>query len=134
MTTPRRAHQRYTVPYAETDQMGVVYYAHYLVYFERARTQLLHDLGMPYKELEQRGIALPVVEAHVEYKKPAGYDDAIDIYGQLGWCKGVRVQVLCEVRRGDVLLAQGFTVHACVNMTTGRLMRLPAELADHCTP
>ena len=132
MATHYKAHQRYTIPYAETDQMGVVYYAHYLVYFERARTQLLKDLGMPYKELEKRGLALPVIEAHVEYKRPAHYDDAIDIYGWLSHADRVRLRVTCEVYRGDVLLARGYTVHACLDMGTGRPRRVPPELADHC--
>ena len=134
MAEVSKSHQQYRIPYAETDQMGVVYYAHYLVYFERARTQLLNDLGMPYKQLEQSGIALPVVEAHVEYKKPAGYDDTIDIYGWLGWAKGVRVQVNCEVWKDGVLLAKGHTVHACIDRKTGRLMRVPADIAACCPP
>jgi acyl-CoA thioester hydrolase len=129
VTEVHKAHQSYQVPYAETDQMGVVYYANYLVYFERARTQLLNDLGLPYKELERRGLALPVVEAHVEYKKPAEYDDTIDIYGWLAWTKGPRVRVNCEVCRKEALLARGFTVHACLDRHSGRIIRIPPEIA-----
>ena len=133
MTDVRKAHVCYRVPYAETDQMGVVYYAHYLVYFERARTQLLADLGFPYKQLEESGIALPVIEAHVEYKKPAAYDDSLDIYGWLRRAEGVRIEVRCEVRRDGVMLAEGYTVHACVDRTSGRLVRLPPEIAALCS-
>ena len=132
MTETHKAHESYQVPYAETDQMGVVYYANYLVYFERARTRLLNDLGLPYKELERRGLALPVIEAHVEYKKPAEYDDTRDIYGWLAWATGVRVRVDCEVCRNGVLLARGHTVHACLDRQTGRVIRIPAEIAACC--
>ncbi len=129
MAEAHKAHVRYTIPYAETDKLGVVYYAHYLVHFERARTQLLNDLGMPYKELEQRGVALPVIEAHIEYKRSAGYDDTIDIYGWLDSTQRMRVRVNCEIYRGELLLARGYTVHACINIQTGRPLRIPPELA-----
>ena len=135
MTMPpgnHRAHQPYRVPYAETDQMGVVYYANYLVYFERARTQLLNDLGLPYKELEKRGLALPVVEAHVEYKKPAEYDDLLDIYGWLAGAEGVRLRVECEVSRDGAVLARGHTIHACLDRHSRRIVRIPPEIAALC--
>lgn len=127
-----RAHQSYRVPYAETDQMGVVYYANYLIYFERARTQLLSDLGLPYRDLEKRGLALPVVEAHVEYKKPAEYDDVLDLYGRLAWAEGVRLRVECEVFCEDVLLARGHTIHACLDRHSRRIIRVPPEIAAFC--
>lgn len=123
---------QYRVPYSETDQMGVVYYAHYLVYFERIRSVLLRDIGLPYNELERKGFALPVIEAHVEYKKPAKYEDDLTISGHLTWAQGVRCRVDCEVRRGDTLLTQGHTVHACIDRTTGRPTRVPAELLAFC--
>ena len=130
MTEPRKTNLRYTIPYAETDQMGVVYYAHYLVYFERARTALLNDLGLPYRELEKQGIALPVVEAHVEYRSPVTYDDTIDIYGWLAGRTAVRLKVGCEVRKDGVLVAEGYTVHACIDIRTRKIIRLPKALSD----
>ena len=132
MAELHKAHQSYSVPYAETDQMGVVYYANYLIYFERARTQLLNDLGLPYKELEKRGVALPVIEAHVDYKKPAEYDDTIDIYGWLAWARGPRVRVNCEVKRDGEVLARGYTVHACLDRPSRRIIRIPPEISA-CT-
>ena len=125
---------RYRVPYADTDKMGVVYYANYLVYFERLRTRLMEDLGLPYPELEQRGFAMPVVEAHVSYRAGAGYDDELEIRGRLAWVKGARLRVDCEVWRGEQLLAEGYTVHACVAMATGRPVRIPRELARKVQP
>ena len=70
---------RVRVRYADTDQMGVVYYANYLVWFEVARTEWLRDGGWSYREMEADGIALPVIEAHCEYRQPARYDDEIEI-------------------------------------------------------
>jgi len=109
--------------------MGVVYYSNYLVYFERLRGQLLRDLGLPYAELERRGHALPVVEAHVEYKAAARYEEELDIYGWLGWVRRVRLRVDCEVYCRDVLLAQGYTVHASVERASLRPVRVAPELA-----
>ena len=124
-----QAHVVYRVPYADTDQMGVVYYANYLIYFEMLRNQLLRDLALPYSELERRGYALPVIEANVQYKAAARYDDEIDVYGWLAWVRGVRLRVDCEVRCREALLARGYTVHACVDRQTLRPVRVLPELA-----
>ncbi len=67
------------VRYAETDRMGVVYYANYLVWFEVARADLLRTLGWTYREMEESGVYLPVIEAHCEYRRPARYDDDVEI-------------------------------------------------------
>ncbi len=77
-STPTRT-SRVRVRYAETDRMGVVYYANYLVWFEVGRTEWLRETGWTYREMEQEGIALPVIEAHCEYRQPARYDDDIEI-------------------------------------------------------
>ena len=66
------------VRYAETDQMGVVYYANYFVWFEVARADLLRSLGWTYREMEDAGVLLPVIEAHCEYRRPARYDDEVE--------------------------------------------------------
>jgi len=128
MTVQRKSAVSYSVPYADTDQMDVIYYANYLIYFERGRTQLLHDLGLPYKKLEQLGFALPVVEAHVDYKAPGGYDDTLTIKAWVAWVKGVRLQVNCEVWCGEQLLATGHTVHACIDIKTRKPIRVPPDL------
>ncbi|MEI7900086.1 MAG: thioesterase family protein [bacterium] len=126
MTTPKRITISYRVPYADTDQMHVVYYAHYLTLFERARNELMRACGYTYRELEAGGFALPVLEAHVNYHVSATYDDLLDI---TAWCsdfKGVRLTICCEVRRDGTLLAEGYTVHAHVNIQTLRPAR-PAQ-------
>jgi acyl-CoA thioester hydrolase len=116
---------QYEVPYADTDRMGVVYYGNYLVYFERARTRLLGAAGCPYLQLEREGFALPVVEAHVQYKRPAGYGDILDISGWSDWMKGTRLRVRCEVHRQGELLASGYTIHACIDLASRRPVPLP---------
>ena len=97
----------YRVPYADTDQMGVVYYANYLEYFERSRTEMLRSVGLPYSELEKQGIFLPVSEAYCRYLAPARYDDLLTFRSRVSEIKGVRMRVESEVRRGDELLVSG---------------------------
>lgn len=114
---------QYRVPYADTDQMHVVYYANYLAYFERARNELLRQRGTTYRELEAMGYALPVSEAHVDYHAPATYDDLLGLSAWVGGLKGVRLTICCEVRRDGLLLASGHTVHALVDLKTLRPAR-----------
>lgn len=125
--TQQKSQVVYKVPYADTDQMGVVYYANYLVYFERSRNQLLDDIELPYVKLEAEGLALPVVTAHVDYKKPAHFADTLVIHAWLAWAKGVRVQVNCEIYRGEELLTTGHTIHACLDIEKRRPTRVPAR-------
>jgi len=65
--------------YSETDQMGYVYYGRYLEYFEAARTEMIRNLGLPYKKMEEEGVMLPVVHAEIDYKLPLYYDEEINI-------------------------------------------------------
>ena len=125
-----RAEIEYRVPYADTDKMGVVYYANYLVYFERLRTELLRDAGLSYYKMEEDGIMLPVIEAVCRYKKSAEYDDLLIIAGQVEEIKGPKVKISCEVRRDSDLLVFGHTVHACIDTETRRPVRPPAILTD----
>ena len=105
----------YRVPYADTDQMGVVYYGNYFVYFERLRTEILREMGLPYTMFEEKGILLPVIESHCEYKHSCTYDDLIRIEGEIDYIKGVKVKINCRVYKKDQLLVSGYTVHACIN-------------------
>ena len=118
------------VPYADTDQMGVVYYANYLKYFEMCRSVLMRDLGYPYGVMEQDGYGLPVVEAVCRYKKSAKFDDDLLITAFIMEAKGIRIQIGCTVKRGDELLAEGHTVHACLDLKTGKPCRLPPKLVE----
>ncbi len=117
----------YRVPYADTDRMGVVYYANYLVYFERLRNELLRQTGTPYREWEERGIILPVVEACCRYRVPAGYDDILSISGTASLASATRIRIDYRICREGELLAEGHTVHACLNKS-GRPTRVPKGL------
>ena len=120
----------YRVPYADTDKMGVVYYANYLIYFERLRTELLREAGLSYFQMEEEGVMLPVIEAVCKYRKPAEYDDLLTITGKVDAVKGAKVTISCEVRRDGELLVSGYTVHACIDRETRRPVRPPSVLID----
>ena len=120
---------RFRVRYAETDKMGVVYYANYLVWFEVARTTWLRDTGWSYREMEADGYMLPVVEAHCEYRQSARYDDELDIRATGVKLSPVRVRFNYDVVRVEdrAVLASGYTVHASLD-PTGRPRRLPERV------
>ncbi len=121
----------YRVPYADTDMMGVVYYANYLALFERARNELMRECGYTYKECEAEGIGLPVIHAECDYRDSARYDDLLEITAWVRSLKGVRAEIACEVRRKgeDRVLASGFTRHAFVDLKTFRPCPPPPRLA-----
>jgi acyl-CoA thioester hydrolase len=122
------------VRYAETDQMGAVYNAHFLTYFEVARTEFLRSLGAVYRELEERGVYLVVVEAHCRYLAPARYDDVLQITTRVARLRPTRIDFAHVVRRkgegGEAVdVAEGRVVLACLD-AEGRPRRLPPEIAD----
>jgi acyl-CoA thioester hydrolase len=119
------------VRYAETDRMGVVYYANYFVWFEVGRTEWLRETGWTYREMESDGVALPVIEAHCEYRQPARYDDEVEIHTRATLLTPVRIRFDYELRRGheDQAAAVGHTIHAAVD-GTGRPCRLPARVRE----
>ena len=95
----KRVTIEYRVPYADTDQMGVVYYGNYLTLFERARNELMRDAGYTYRRCEEEGWMLPVVHAEVDYRSSAKYDDLLEVSAWVQLLRGVRVEIACEVRR-----------------------------------
>ena len=119
------------VRYAETDKMGVVYYANYFVWFEVGRADLLRSLGWTYREMEHAGISLPVIEAQCTYQRPARYDDELEIRTTGRMLSPVRMEFSYEVRRIDdgVVAASGRTVHAALD-TGGKPCRLPARIRE----
>ncbi len=119
---------RLRVIYGDTDQMGVVYYANYFRFMEAARGAFLRDRGMSYRQIEAAGVALPVVEAHCDYKLPARYDDEIVVEATLSEVRAASIRFTYRILRGDDLLASGHTRHACLG-ANGRPTRLPPELA-----
>lgn len=120
---------RIRVIYGDTDQMGVVYYANYLRYFEAGRNELCRATEIPYRELEARGLTLPVIEAAVRYRRPARYDDVVCVETRIGSIRRAQLRFEYEIRREDdgSVLCTGHTVHACLG-ETGRPTRLPGDL------
>ncbi|MCH7760272.1 acyl-CoA thioesterase [candidate division TA06 bacterium] len=116
------------VSYADTDKMGVTYHSRYLEYFERGRTELLRELGLPYAEMERDGISLPVIEAHCNYLKGAQYDELITVKSLLKEKPTVRIKIEYEVLDDSKkeLIATGYTIHSFVN-SNGKPTRPPKE-------
>jgi acyl-CoA thioester hydrolase len=117
------------VRYAETDRMGVVYHANYLIWFEVGRTDLLRVSGWSYRAMEADGFSLPVVEAYCTYRQPARYDDDLDIVTHGALLSPVRVRFDYQVVRASdsALLAEGHTVHASLD-PRGKPRRLPERV------
>ena len=117
------------VRYAETDQMGVVYYSNYFVWFEVGRTDWLRAAGSNYRAMEAEGYSLPVIEAQCSYRESAKYDDDLEVTTVAAMMSPVRVQFTYKlVRVGDgATLATGTTVHAALDRS-GRPCRLPEPL------
>ncbi|MBL00480.1 MAG: acyl-CoA thioester hydrolase [Opitutales bacterium] len=115
------------VRYAETDRMDVVYHSNYLVWFETARIQMLDQIGMPYSEIEARGLFLPVLTVSAEYKSPARFDDHLEIHLFLKKKPRARMHFDYEVRRGNELLAIGHSSHGFIDCS-GKGRRPPDDL------
>jgi acyl-CoA thioester hydrolase len=119
------------VRYSETDQMGLVYNSHLLVYFEIGRVEYMRRLGAPYAELEERGYRLPVVEAHCIYAGQAGYDDLLEVVTWVDRLRPTRIDFRHLVRRKSDgrSIAEGHVVLACLGSDM-RPRKLPAEITD----
>lgn len=122
---------QYRVPYADTDQMKVVYYANYLEYFERSRTEMFRYTGASYAKMEEKGFFLPVAEAYCKYFGSARYDDLLTFRSYVAEYSRVRIKVASEVRRDGELLVSGHVVLGCVNADF-RITRLPQFLIECC--
>jgi acyl-CoA thioester hydrolase len=117
------------VLYADTDRMGVVYYANYLRWFEAGRNEFLRAKGLRYRDFEARfQLLLPVAEAGVKYLDPARYDDLLAVETSLAELGRASARFTYRVLRDGAPLATGFTVHACVD-GEGRVRRMPEELS-----
>jgi acyl-CoA thioester hydrolase len=117
------------VRYAETDAMGVAYYANYFVWMEVARTDLLRSLGWTYREMEESGVVLPVIEATCTYRSPARYDDLLEIRTEGRVMSPVRMEFTYDIAEPNQnrVLASGRTAHAAVTKA-GKPCRLPSRI------
>jgi acyl-CoA thioester hydrolase len=130
--TPVSGETRVRVRYAETDQMGVVYHANYLIWFEVGRVELMRQRGMSYKQAEiEEQCGFAVVEATVRYKAPARYDDELVVHTQVKGVRGPVVRFVYRIVRAEdgLLLCEGETVHVVVDRDMKRVT-LPKKYAQ----
>ena len=115
------------VRYAETDQMGYVYYGNYAVYYEVARVEALRKLNFPYDQLEKQGILMPVRSFHITYLRPAHYDDMLDIEVSIPTLPETRIWFTYKLFRNQELLNTGKTELVFLNKNTYKLVRAPMK-------
>lgn len=115
------------VRYGETDRMGYAYYGVYAQYYEVGRVEAMRKAGYSYREVEDRGLLMPVVDFSVSYKKPAYYDDEIEIVTRITELPtGYRIPFEYECRNASgELLNTGHVTLVCVEKTTGKMCRVP---------
>jgi acyl-CoA thioester hydrolase len=118
------------VRYAETDQMGVVHHANYLVWFEAARSEFCRVRGIDYSQMERDGLIMPLVEAHVRYSRPAFYEDLITVHVKVLELKRSLLRLQYEVKRGEELLVTGETLQMLVEKATSKPRRFTPEIAE----
>ena len=115
------------VRYAETDRMGLLHHANYLVYFEQGRTELLRGQGLSYRDIEDQGFFLVITRVQIRYKSPARYDDLVTLRTTVQRTTHVKIEHRYELTRDGVLLAAGDTTLACVDRD-GKVQALPPYL------
>ena len=121
----------YRIIYGDTDRMGVAYYANYLRWFEIGRTEMFRSLGMPYRDIEEKGFFLPVSEVFCKFKSGVGYDDVLVIETSLD--ETVRAGMKFDYRISNETdgreIAAGYTKHAFTD-GSGKVVRPPGFLRD----
>ncbi len=115
------------VRYAETDRMGLLHHANYLVYFEQGRIELLRSQGMSYRDLEDQGFLLVLTRVQVRYRSPARYDDLLALRTTVVRTTLVKIEHRYELLRDGLLLAEGETTLGCIDRE-GKLQALPEFL------
>jgi acyl-CoA thioester hydrolase len=115
------------VRYTEVDAMGYLHHSRHLQYFEMGRIELLRSWGFSYAQLEQQGVFFVVIKAEVRYKAPARYDDELELVTRLTRQTHIRLDHTYELRRGQVVVAEGTTTIACVGRD-GQLRQIPEFL------
>ncbi|GIP43267.1 4-hydroxybenzoyl-CoA thioesterase [Paenibacillus sp. J45TS6] len=116
----------FRVRYQESDQMGVVYHANYVNWFEIGRTEMIRSLGLTYRSMEEAGVMLPVIGLDLKYKKPAKYDDCVTVWTRINQMSSVRLTYEYEVRRDESLSLQGQSPISLGPITSSA--ELPGEL------
>lgn len=123
------------VRYAETDRMGYVYYGNYATFYEVGRVEALRQLGLSYKEMEDSGIMLPVLEFSIKYFKPAFYDEELTIKTIIPEVPQARIKFLYECYNSkNILLNKGETTLVFVNTASGRPCSAPVSFLEKIKP
>jgi len=123
------------VRYAETDQMGYVYYGNYASYYEVARVESLRNLGFSYKLLEEQGIMMPVIENKSKFIRPGKYDDLLTIKVIVDEMPSKRITFKYEIyNEREKLINLGETILAFVNMKNGRTIEAPESIKTLLDP
>lgn len=121
--------------YGETDRMGYLYYGHYPVYFEVARTDLIRSLGLTYKYMEDSGIIMPVRSLSIDYKRPALYDELLNVKASIHVKPETRLDIDYEIHnQAGELICRGNTVLVFVNAKTRRPVRAPDFFMEAVKP
>ena len=118
------------VRFSEMDAQGVVHNAAYLVWFENARIEYIARLPGGYSGLVDRGVDVTTVEAYVRYRAATRFGDVLRVHVRVGEIKGPRFRFDYAVERDGQLVAEGWTMHACVDASTLRPIRLPSDLLE----
>ena len=132
MENPNTVEHTFRVRYAETDQMGVVHNAVYLIWFETGRTEYCIAKGYPYSEIEKSGVVLVVAESKVRYRKPAHYDEMVTVRTSMTRSGSRVTRFNYQVVRKETgeLIADGETVHVAVDKKSRRPTHIPQEIID----
>ncbi|UGU16265.1 acyl-CoA thioesterase [Sinomicrobium kalidii] len=122
---------RIRIRYGETDQMGVVYHGNYAQFLEMGRVEWLRNIGVSYRSMEESGIMLPVISLHLDYKRPARYDDLITVSTTLKKRPGVKIEFDYKIysEKGEILTL-GNTVLAFVDMKSGKPVKCPDYILE----
>lgn len=114
------------VRYAETDQMGVVYHSHYAVYFEVGRADLIRAMGLTYRQMEEQGVLMPITSLHIDYRRPALYDDLLTVTSAVKEMPSRRLAIESQIHNeaGD-LLVKGKVELAFLDKKSSRTVSAP---------
>ncbi len=118
----------FRVRYSETDAQGIVNNANYLSYFEVGRVEWLRAAGLSYRELEKKGYGFVVVEVRAFYRNAVSFDDELTLRTELAELKRASLRFMYTLLRGEEVVANGYTRHGCIELSTGRARRMPPEL------
>jgi len=119
------------VRYEETDQMGVVYYANYFIWFEMARTELFRVNDLEYKTIEEQdNLYIPVIEASCKYKVSLKYDDLIDIHVKLSQMTRIKIIFEYTIKKESIIVATGITEHVFTDHNS-KIVSIPKKIKEH---